>query len=83
VNGQESEPAPKRETGNVEWFDSDKGFGFIRRDSGGEIFVQSSSIRGTDYEVLDEGSRVAYTAIQGEKGLEAKDVVMLDEYPPN
>lgn len=80
----QSEPStPARETGNVSWFDPGKGYGFIKGDSGGDIFVRYTDIRGEGYRVLFEGARVEYKVVQGEKGLEARDVVVLDTYPQN
>ena len=68
---------PKRETGTVKWFNRDKGYGFIARDSGGDVFVHYSEISGGGYRTLEEGSRVRFTVEQGKKGLQAKDVTIL------
>ena len=48
----------ERETGTVKWFNSSKGFGFIARESGDDVFVHYSSIRGEGYRSLDEGQQV-------------------------
>lgn len=67
----------ERETGTVKWFNNTKGYGFIERDVGGDIFVHYTSIRGTGYRSLDEGQRVEYAVVEAEKGLQAQDVVVL------
>ena len=67
---------PKRETGTVKWFNRDKGYGFIARDRGGDVFVHYSEISG-GYRTLEEGSRVRFTVEQGKKGPQAKDVTAL------
>ncbi len=64
-----------RETGTVKWFDSAKGYGFIQRDKGEDVFVHFRAIRGEGYRSLDEGQRVEFTVAQGQKGLQAEDVV--------
>lgn len=63
-----------RETGNVKWFNSSKGFGFITRDSGEDIFVHFRSIRGQGHRVLHDGQRVEFVVSEGDKGLQAEDV---------
>lgn len=64
----------QRETGTVKWFDSSKGYGFIKRDHGEDVFVHFRAIRGEGYRNLDEGQRVEFTVTQGQKGLQADDV---------
>ncbi|WP_028238513.1 cold-shock protein [Stutzerimonas azotifigens] len=66
-----------RETGTVKWFNTSKGFGFISRDSGEDIFVHFRAIRGEGHRVLAEGQRVEFSVTQREKGLQAEDVVSL------
>lgn len=66
-----------REEGMVKWFNVNKGFGFIIRDSGGEVFVHFRSIRGTGHRTLREGQRVRFAAVEGDKGLQAEDVSIL------
>lgn len=68
----------ERETGAVKWFNSTKGFGFIVRDQGEDIFVHYSAIRGEGYRSLQEGQRVEFTVTQGDKGPQAQDVAVLD-----
>ena len=67
----------KRETGTVKWFKRDKGYGFIARDSGGDVFVHYSDISDTGYRNLEENDRVEFTVEQGDKGPRAKDVTVL------
>ncbi|MGK8438280.1 cold shock domain-containing protein membrane protein [Ectopseudomonas hydrolytica] len=64
-----------RETGTVKWFNTSKGFGFISRDSGEDIFVHFRAIRGEGHRVLIEGQRVEFSVIQRDKGLQAEDVI--------
>ena len=70
-----SEPAGNRETGTVKWFNTSKGFGFISRDSGDDIFVHFRAIRGEGHRVLVEGQRVEFAVMQRDKGLQAEDVI--------
>ena len=66
-----------RETGKVKWFNSNKGFGFITRDEGTDIFVHYSAIRGDGFRSLAEEQMVEFTVVEGEKGPQATDVVIL------
>lgn len=69
----------ERETGTVKWFSNVKGFGFIERQSGsGDVFVHFRQIRGDGYRSLNDGQRVEFTVVDGEKGLQADDVVPLE-----
>ncbi|MGM0451393.1 MAG: cold-shock protein [Pseudomonadota bacterium] len=76
-------PARKKskagEEGTVKWFNVKKGFGFITRDSGGDVFVHFRAIQGEGRRVLRQGQRVSYTVVEAEKGLQANDVTTLDE----
>jgi len=63
-----------RETGKVKWFNDAKGYGFIERPQGGDVFVHFSSIRGTGFKRLAEGQNVDYVVSEGERGPEARDV---------
>lgn len=65
----------QRDTGTVKWFNSSKGFGFISRDSGDDIFVHFRAIRGEGHRVLVEGQRVEFSVMNRDKGLQAEDVV--------
>ena len=67
-----------REQGTVKWFNNSKGYGFIKRDSGDDIFVHYTSIKGSGFRSLEQGQRVEFTVTQGKKGLQAQDVVVLD-----
>ncbi len=62
------------ETGTVKWFNSSKGFGFISRDEGDDVFVHFKSINGEGYKSLDEGDQVQFEVEQGPKGLQANNV---------
>ena len=64
----------RRESGSVKWFNASKGFGFITRDSGDDIFVHFRSIRGEGHRVLQDGQRVEFAISEGDKGLQAEDV---------
>lgn len=66
-----------RETGTVKWFNNTKGYGFIERASGGDIFVHYTGIKGGGYRSLEEGMKVEFTIAQGQKGPQAQDVVVL------
>jgi CspA family cold shock protein len=67
-----------REKGTVKWFNNEKGFGFIEREQGGDVFVHFKAIRGDGYRSLSEGQRVEFTVTQGQKGLQAEDVSIVD-----
>ena len=58
----------ERLTGTVKWFNDDKGFGFIEREGGEDVFVHFSSIRGEGYKSLNEGQKVEFTLGTGQKG---------------
>ena len=64
----------ERETGTVKWFNDQKGFGFITRDTGGDIFVHYSAIQGAGFRSLAEGERVEFSVGQGRKGMAAQEV---------
>ena len=67
-----------REAGTVKWFNTTKGFGFISRDQGEDVFVHFRAIRGDGHRVLEEGQRVEFIVARREKGLQAEDVEPLD-----
>ena len=67
-----------RETGTVKWFNRTKGFGFIIRESGDEIFVHYRSIRGNGRPSLRDGQRVEFTVVERAKGAQADDVQPID-----
>jgi cold shock protein len=65
-------------TGTVKWFDANKGFGFIAQDNGGpDLLVHYSAIQSTGYRSLDEGARVTFEIVQGQKGPMADRVTTL------
>ncbi len=68
----------EREVGTVKWFNATKGYGFITRDAGKDIFVHYSGIRGDGYRKLIEGQRVEFTVADTGKGPQAQDVMALD-----
>ena len=68
----------EQETGIVKWFNASKGYGFIERDSGGDVFVHYSAILGEGYRSLEEGQRVEFTVVDGDKGPQAQDVISLN-----
>ena len=66
-----------RETGKVKWFDNAKGYGFIQRGGGDDVFVHFKQIRGEGYRTLQEGQQVQFSVIQGQKGPQAEDVAVV------
>jgi CspA family cold shock protein len=68
-----------RETGTVKWFNPEKGFGFITRENGEkDVFVHHSAIQGSGFRTLNDGERVEFDVVQGQKGPAAENVVRLD-----
>ena len=67
-----------REKGTVKWFNNDKGFGFIQREKGDDVFVHFKAISSDGYKSLSEGQLVEFTVTQGQKGLQAEDVRVID-----
>lgn len=63
--------------GTVKWFDETKGFGFIQRDNGRDLFVHFRSITGAGFKTLAEGQAVSFTEVSGQKGPQAENVVVL------
>jgi CspA family cold shock protein len=63
-----------KEKGTVKWFNAAKGFGFIQRETGEDVFVHFSAINMPGYRTLDEGARVEFSVKKGPKGLQAEDV---------
>lgn len=63
-----------KEQGIVKWFNSSKGYGFIERDAGGDVFVHFNAIVAEGYRSLEEGQRVEFSVVEGEKGPQAQDV---------
>ncbi len=67
-----------REIGTVKWFNSTKGFGFIERENDADVFVHYSEISGDGYRSLNEGQRVEFTVVDGQKGPQAQNVIVAD-----
>jgi cold shock protein len=63
--------------GTVKWFSNEKGYGFIEREGGDDVFVHFSAIGGDGYKSLQEGQRVEFDVEQGDKGLQAKNVQVI------
>lgn len=72
----------EKETGTVKWFNDAKGYGFISRDSGDDVFVHYSDITGGGFRSLQEGQRVEFNVEQGDKGPKATNVQALDNPTP-
>lgn len=64
----------ERVSGTVKWFNNSKGFGFIARESGDDVFVHFRAIRGDGYKSLQEGQNVEFELHDGDKGLQAQEV---------
>lgn len=67
----------ERMTGTVKWFNSSKGYGFIEREGGPDVFVHFSAIKMDGYRALQEGQRVEFSIEKGPKGFQAADVVLI------
>jgi CspA family cold shock protein len=67
----------KMAQGTVKWFKNEKGFGFIAQDGGEDVFVHHSSIQSEGFRTLNEGDRVEFNVVQGDKGLKAENVVKI------
>lgn len=67
----------EKEQGTVKWFNGAKGYGFISRAEGADVFVHFKSIVGEGFKSLEEGQKVEFTVAQGPKGLQAENVVVV------
>jgi CspA family cold shock protein len=67
----------ERIIGTVKWFNGSKGYGFIEREGGADVFVHFSAIQGDGYRNLEEGQRVEFTVEQGAKGPQASNVIVV------
>lgn len=65
------------ETGKVKWFNAEKGFGFIERESGSDVFVHYTALTMDGYKTLQEGQAVEFEVVEGSKGLQAANVSIL------
>ena len=63
-----------RQIGTVKWFNDAKGFGFISRENGEDVFVPFRSIQGTGFKSLQEGQKVSFKLVKGQKGMQADEV---------
>lgn len=61
-------------TGTVKWFNGEKGFGFIQRDNGSDVFVHFSAIQGDGFKTLEEGQKVNFDITKGARGEQAENV---------
>jgi CspA family cold shock protein len=73
---KEANTMSERITGTVKWFNGEKGFGFIEREGGKDVFVHFSAIQGDGYRNLQEGQKVEFNVEQGPKGPQASNVTM-------
>ena len=64
-----------KEQGTVKWFNNEKGYGFISREAGEDVFVHHTAIEGTGRKSLNEGDRIEFEITKGPKGLQAQNVV--------
>ena len=69
----------ERVQGTVKWFNGDKGYGFISREDGDDLFVHYSEIQSEGFRSLSEGDRVEFEITQGKKGLQASSVTVVNE----
>ena len=63
--------------GTVKWFNAEKGFGFIAREDGDDVFVHFSAIQGDGFKTLEEGQQVSFDIVQGNRGAQAENVTKL------
>jgi len=63
--------------GTVKWFNADKGYGFIEREEGEDVFVHFSAIEGDGFKTLDEGQRVEFDVVEGNRGKQAEKVTRI------
>jgi CspA family cold shock protein len=66
-----------REIGTVKWFNDEKGFGFISREQGDDVFVHFRAISASGFKSLKEGQKVSFKVVKGQKGLQAEEVTPL------
>lgn len=68
---------PRNMLGKVKWFNSEKGYGFIESDEGGDVFVHFSAIQVDGFKTLEEGQKVEFEVVEGNRGPQASNVVPL------
>ena len=67
----------EKEKGKVKWFNNAKGYGFIERENGEDVFVHYTAITGDGYKSLEEGQQVEFEVVDGDKGLQAQNVARI------
>ena len=65
------------EKGTVKWFNNEKGYGFITRENGPDVFVHHTAITAEGFRTLNEGDQVSFEVVEGQKGLQARNVVRI------
>ncbi len=63
--------------GTVKWFNANKGYGFIERDDGDDVFVHYTAINGDGFKTLEEGQKVEFEVVEGSKGLQSANVTVI------
>lgn len=63
--------------GTVKWFNSEKGFGFITGEDGNDVFAHFSQIKSNGYKNLEEGQKVTFDVVKGQKGLQAENITII------
>ena len=77
IQSLEGDSVMEKEKGTVKWFNGSKGYGFIERESGGDVFVHFNEIKGDGFKTLNEGDSVEFVLTQGQKGPAASDVSVI------
>ena len=77
VYGKEIKYRLKREKGTIKWFDPSKGYGFLERDKGGDIFIDFASVNEKDRKSLKENTRVSYKVVSSVKGPQANEIKII------
>ena len=66
------------QNGTVKWFNAEKGYGFIQLEDGDDVFVHYSAIQEEGFKTLEEGQEVEFEVVEGEKGLQAEDITVVE-----
>ena len=77
VYGKEMKYRLKREKGTIKWFDPSKGYGFLERDKGGDLFIHFASVNEKDRKSLKENTRVSYKVVSSVKGPQANEIKII------